>query len=45
MIESGIIDPTKVVKTALIDSCSVAGLMITSECLIVDLPQKKEETP
>jgi len=43
MIEKGIIDPLKVVKTALIDAASIAGLMITSEVLIVDEPEKKEK--
>jgi len=41
MIEKGIIDPLKVVKTALIDAASIAGLMITSEVLIVDEQEKK----
>jgi len=43
MIEKGIIDPLKVVKTALVDAASIAGLMITSEVLIVDEPEKKEK--
>merc|ERR1712228_127515 len=39
MKASGIIDPTKVVRTALIDAASIASLMITTEASIVDLPQ------
>lgn len=38
MIEAGIIDPTKVVRTALEDAASVAGLLISTEAVIVDLP-------
>lgn len=39
MIKSGIIDPTKVVRTALQDAASVAGLVITTQALIVDKPE------
>ena len=42
MIEQGIIDPTKVVKTALQDAASVASLMITTESMIVE---EKEDKP
>jgi chaperonin GroEL len=38
MKASGIIDPTKVVRTALVDSSGVASLMITTEAMIVDIP-------
>lgn len=41
MIECGIIDPVKVVKTALVDSSGVASLMITTEAMVVDLPEDK----
>ena len=40
MIKSGIIDPTKVVRTALQDAASVAGLLITTEALIADKPEE-----
>ena len=40
MIEAGIIDPSKVVRTALQDAASVAGLMITTEAAIVEAPKK-----
>lgn len=40
MKKAGIIDPTKVVRTALIDAASVASLMITTEAAIVSLPDK-----
>lgn len=39
MIEAGIIDPTKVVRTALEDAASVSSLLITTEAIIVDLPE------
>ena len=41
MIKAGIIDPTKVVRIALQDAASVAGLLITTECMIADKPEKK----
>jgi len=40
MISAGIIDPAKVVRTALQDAASVAGLMITTEAAIVEAPKK-----
>ena len=42
MIKAGIIDPTKVVRCALQDAASVAGLMITTEALIADEPEDKK---
>ncbi len=42
MVEMGIIDPTKVTRTALQKAASVAGLMLTTECMIADLPKKEE---
>lgn len=41
LVEAGIIDPTKVVKTALTDAASVASLMTTSEVAIYDAPKEK----
>jgi chaperonin GroEL len=41
MIEAGIIDPTKVTRTALQNASSIAGLMITTEALITDKPEEK----
>lgn len=38
MLELGIIDPTKVTKTALVNAASVAGMLLTSECSITDIP-------
>jgi chaperonin GroEL len=42
MIEAGIIDPTKVTRTGLVDAASVAGLLATSEAMIADMPAKDE---
>jgi len=42
MIKEGIVDPTKVVRTALIDAASVASLMTTTEAMVVDLDSPKE---
>jgi len=42
LISAGIIDPTKVVRTALVDASAVASLMTTTEAMIVDLPKKEE---
>ena len=41
MIETGIIDPVKVVRTALVDASGVASLMITTEAMVVELPEEK----
>ena len=41
MIRKGIIDPTKVVRAALQGAASVAGLLITTEAMVAELPQKK----
>jgi chaperonin GroEL len=41
MIKAGIIDPTKVVRTALQDASSVAGLLITTEAMVCDAPEDK----
>lgn len=43
MRNDGIVDPTKVVRTALCDSASVASLMLTTECMIFDEPEKKDD--
>ena len=41
MAKSGIIDPTKVVRTALQDAASVAGLLVTTEAMVAEKPEKK----
>jgi chaperonin GroEL len=42
MFKAGIIDPTKVVRTALQDAASIAGLLITTEAMVADAPEKKD---
>ena len=42
LVEQGVIDPTKVTRTALTNAASVAGLLLTTECSINDLPKKDE---
>lgn len=42
LVKAGIIDPTKVVRTALQDAASVAGLLITTEAMVAEKPEKKD---
>jgi chaperonin GroEL len=42
MVEAGVIDPTKVVRTALQNAASIAGLLLTTECVVVDHPEEDE---
>jgi len=45
MISNGIIDPLKVTRSALQNAVSVASLVLTTETVVTDLPEKKDETP
>ena len=45
MVAKGIIDPTKVVRTALQDAASVAGLLVTTEAMVADRPKKDTAPP
>jgi chaperonin GroEL len=45
MLKAGIIDPTKVVRTALQDAASIGGLLVTTEAMIAEIPEKKEAGP
>lgn len=42
MVEFGILDPTKVTRSALQNAASIAGLMITTEAMVADAPKKDE---
>lgn len=42
MVKAGIIDPAKVTRSALQNAASVASLLLTTECAITDIPEKKE---
>jgi chaperonin GroEL len=45
MLEAGIVDPAKVVRTALQDAASVAGLLITTEAMVAEIPKDKPAMP
>ena len=45
LVKAGIVDPTKVVRIALQNAASIAGLMITTEAMIADKPEKKKDMP
>jgi chaperonin GroEL len=42
LVKAGVVDPTKVTRTALQNASSVAGLLLTTECMITEIPEKKE---
>ena len=41
MVEMGVLDPTKVTRSALQHAASVAGLMLTTDCMVADIPEDK----
>ncbi|XP_074566703.1 chaperonin CPN60-2, mitochondrial-like [Curcuma longa] len=45
MVKSGIIDPLKVIRTALVDAASVSSLMTTTEAVVVELPKDEKDAP
>ncbi len=45
LVKAGVIDPTKVTRTALQNASSIAGLLLTTEALISEIPEKKEAAP
>jgi chaperonin GroEL len=45
MVEQGVIDPTKVTKTALVNAASIAGLILTTDCSIAQIPAKEGSAP
>jgi chaperonin GroEL len=45
LVKAGVLDPTKVVRTALQNAGSIAALMLTTEALVSELPEKKEAAP
>jgi len=45
LIQSGVVDPTKVTRSALQNAASISGLLLTTECLISDIPEKEEPEP
>jgi len=45
LVKAGIVDPKKVTRTALQNAASIAGLLLTTECLITEIPEKEKKTP
>jgi chaperonin GroEL len=45
MLEAGIIDPAKVVRAALQNAASIAGLLLTTDAAVADLPEKAASAP
>ena len=45
MIKIGVIDPTKVARSALQNAASIAGLMITTEAMVTDIPEEEKTSP
>ncbi|MEM8954579.1 MAG: chaperonin GroEL [Verrucomicrobiota bacterium] len=42
LVSAGVVDPTKVTRSALQNAASIAGLLLTTECLVTDIPEKEE---
>ena len=42
LLKCGVVDPAKVVRTALQNAASIAGLLLTTDCMVTDLPEKKD---
>jgi chaperonin GroEL len=45
LLKAGGVDPSKVTRTALQNAASIAGLLLTTECMITEIPEKKESAP
>ena len=45
MVEMGVLDPTKVTRTALMNAASVASLILTTDCMVADLPVEEKPMP
>ncbi len=45
LIKAGVLDPAKVARTALQNAASIAGLLLTTECMVTEIPEKKEAMP
>ncbi len=45
LVKAGVLDPTKVVRTALTNAGSIAALMLTTEALVADIPEEKKNAP
>jgi chaperonin GroEL len=45
MVERGIVDPAKVTRSALENAVSIASMVLTTNCLVADIPEKKSAMP
>jgi len=45
LVKAGVVDPKKVTRTALQNAASIAGLLLTTECLVTEIPEKKDKAP
>ena len=45
MVKAGIIDPTKVTRIALQNAASIASLLLTTECMVTEIPEKEKKPP
>ena len=45
MLAAGIVDPAKVTRSGLQNAASIAGMVLTTECIVADLPEKKDASP
>jgi len=45
LVKAGVVDPKKVTRTALQNAASIAGLLLTTECLITEIPEKEKPSP
>jgi len=44
-VKAGIVDPTKVTRSALQNAASIAGLLLTTEALVTEIPEKEKSPP
>ena len=42
LLKAGVVDPAKVVRSALQNAASIAGLLLTTDCMVTDIPEKKD---
>jgi chaperonin GroEL len=45
LVKAGVIDPTKVVRSALQNAASIASLLLTTEAMVSEIPEEKKEAP
>ena len=45
MVKDGVVDPVKVTRSALQNAASIASMLLTTEALVVEKPEKKKDTP